>query len=430
MLSDLKIYFKRCSIDKKLVWLYFFLLIFEGALRKWVLPFLATPLLIVRDPIAIYIIYLSFKKHYFPWNGYILAAFLYTAVAIGTTLFLGHHNIWVALYGARISLFHFPLIFLIGKIFNKNDVIQLGKVTLLLSIGMIVLVGIQYFSPQSAWVNKGIGDDSEGSGFSGANGFFRVPGTFSFTNGLTLFFGLVAVFILYFWMSNVKSLIPKILLYSGTGSLLLAIPLVMSRGLIASVLIIILISMPIAIYNRKYLFQIIVLLASTTVAFILCYNIPFVKTAADSFLIRFTSASEAEGGVKGTFFNRAIGGIVAGVRADPNHFWGQGLGMGTNAGAKILTGTAGDFLISETEWGRIVGESGILLGMVFIACRLVLSIQLFFNALQVLKKGNILPLLIFGNVGMTIIQAQYAQPTALGFSILGAGLLLGSLNDA
>ena len=38
------------------IWLYFLLWIFEGALRKWVLPSLATPLLMVRDPIAIYII--------------------------------------------------------------------------------------------------------------------------------------------------------------------------------------------------------------------------------------------------------------------------------------------------------------------------------------------------------------------------------------
>ena len=34
---------------KQMIWLYFFLLIFEGALRKWFLPFLATPLLVVRD---------------------------------------------------------------------------------------------------------------------------------------------------------------------------------------------------------------------------------------------------------------------------------------------------------------------------------------------------------------------------------------------
>ena len=35
------------------IWIYFYLLIFEGALRKWFLPSLATPLLVVRDPVAL-----------------------------------------------------------------------------------------------------------------------------------------------------------------------------------------------------------------------------------------------------------------------------------------------------------------------------------------------------------------------------------------
>jgi hypothetical protein len=38
---------------RQLLWLYFWLLIFEGALRKWLLPGLSTPLLLVRDPVAL-----------------------------------------------------------------------------------------------------------------------------------------------------------------------------------------------------------------------------------------------------------------------------------------------------------------------------------------------------------------------------------------
>ena len=38
-----------------LIWLYFWLLIFEGALRKWIFPSFSAPLLIVRDPIVILI---------------------------------------------------------------------------------------------------------------------------------------------------------------------------------------------------------------------------------------------------------------------------------------------------------------------------------------------------------------------------------------
>ena len=38
---------------KKLFWAYFLLLIFEGALRKWVFPPLSGPLLLIRDPIGL-----------------------------------------------------------------------------------------------------------------------------------------------------------------------------------------------------------------------------------------------------------------------------------------------------------------------------------------------------------------------------------------
>jgi hypothetical protein len=39
------------------------------------------------------------------------------------------------------------------------------------------------------------------------------------------------------------------------------------------------------------------------------------------------------------------------------HFSGLGIGMGTNIGAKRLSGAL-DFLIAETEWGLIMGELG------------------------------------------------------------------------
>ncbi|WP_237708942.1 hypothetical protein [Gillisia marina] len=172
---------------KRAIWLYFFLLIFEGALRKWVLPGLSEPLLIVRDPVAIWILYKSIISGLWKPNGYVLSIYAVSILALVLALFIGHGNILVAIYGLRITLIHFPLIFIIGMVFNREDVLKMGKAVLWLCIGMTILVAIQFYSPQSAWVNLGIGGDLEGSGFGGAAGFFRVPGTFSFTNGLAFF---------------------------------------------------------------------------------------------------------------------------------------------------------------------------------------------------------------------------------------------------
>ena len=53
---------------RRLIWLYFWLLLIEGALRKWVLPQLSNPLLIIRDPVVILIYLLALRARIFPTN--------------------------------------------------------------------------------------------------------------------------------------------------------------------------------------------------------------------------------------------------------------------------------------------------------------------------------------------------------------------------
>src|SRR3954469_17205994 len=93
---------------KQAVWLYFLLLIFEGALRKWILPGLSTPLLLVRDPIAIWLVLKGWEKNFFSSNIFVFSMILIGVIGIYTAVFLGHGNLWVAVYGARIMFFHFP----------------------------------------------------------------------------------------------------------------------------------------------------------------------------------------------------------------------------------------------------------------------------------------------------------------------------------
>src|SRR5579871_6825378 len=57
---------------RRLIWLYFWLLLFEGALRKWFVPGLSNALLIVRDPVAVAIYALAVRDRVFPASGFIL----------------------------------------------------------------------------------------------------------------------------------------------------------------------------------------------------------------------------------------------------------------------------------------------------------------------------------------------------------------------
>ena len=41
------------TATRRLIWVYFWLLIFEGTFRKWILPQYSDILLVVRDPVVL-----------------------------------------------------------------------------------------------------------------------------------------------------------------------------------------------------------------------------------------------------------------------------------------------------------------------------------------------------------------------------------------
>lgn len=221
------------QVLKQGIWAYFLLLIFEGALRKWVLPGLASPLLVVREPLALWLVAKAWQRGLLPSTPYLAWMVVIGIAGTFSALLLGHGSIPVALFGARTLLLHFPLLFAIGGILDRADVLKIGKACLWIAGPMTVLIALQFYSPQSAWVNRGVGGDEAGAGFGGALGYFRPPGTFSFTNGTTLFYSFTACFILFFWL-NSKG-VNRLLLTAATAALLIAIPISISRGLLLQV---------------------------------------------------------------------------------------------------------------------------------------------------------------------------------------------------
>jgi len=415
-------------ILKRGIWLYFLLLIFEGALRKWVLPGLSAPLLIIRDPLVIWLLFKAYQKGVFKLNGYIIVAWVLIIISFYTTLFFGHGDVFVALFGFRIFFLHFPLIFLVPEIFEKRDVEQIGTVLMWLHIGMTVLVAIQFFSPQTAWVNKGIGEEAEGSGFSGGGGYFRVPGTFSFTNGLSMFYGLVSVFVFYFWLEDSRK-ISRGLLLLATISLVAAIPLSISRTVFFQFVLTGLFAIFTTAKKTKTLFRILGSFLSGIILFYFLSMLDFFQTAIMAFTERFTSASEEEGGLENSIIDRFLAGSIAVLTNElSDDFWGAGLGIGTNVGASLLTGRRA-FLISEGEWGRLIGEMGPLLGFLFITIRIVLVSSMFTKAWKVIGQGNYLPWLLFSFGGILVLMGTWGQPTALGFAVFSGGLILAAMRE-
>jgi hypothetical protein len=416
------------NLIKNLVWVYFFLLIFEGALRKWVLPGLATPLLIIRDPVALLAILTAYKYKMLKSNRYLNSMIVLTLISLMATMAFGHGNIMVAIYGARIILIHLTFMFLIGQILDYEDVVKIGKAVLIISIPMALLIGMQFYSPQSALVNRGIGGSAEGGGFNGgAQGYFRPPGTFSFTVGNVQFFSLVSVFVLYF-LFNLKN-VNKIIVIGSAFALIAAVPLSISRGLLFQVLIgLIFVGISISGDAKNFGKLLTIVFFGFIVIFIL-KDTPFFQTATGAFTERFETANEAEGGVESMFLDRFLGGLLTAVTGtDGLPLFGHGLGMGTNVGAQLLFGSA-VFLIAEGEWGRTVGEMGPLLGILIIFVRSTWVFSVFFKSFQKIKEGEILPWLLMSFGFLLLLQGQLSQPTSVGFVVLVGGLVIASLKD-
>jgi hypothetical protein len=409
------------------IWAYFLLLLFEGALRKWFLPALSTPLLLVRDPIAIWLIFNAWKKDLLSFNIYLAGVVCIGIISFFTAIFLGHKNLQIALYGTRIFLFHFPLIFVIGRVLTREDVIQFGKFLLWVTIPMTILLAMQFYSPQSAWVNRGIGGDTQGAGFSGSNGYFRPPATFSFITGTVQFYGLVACFVLYF-LINIKE-VNKLVLIGALISLLASVPLSISRTMLFQVVLSVVFLSFITARKPKYLGKMIVAFIALIFAFAVLSHASFFLTATDAFTNRFEVANEVEGGLKGVFLDRFLGGMIGALTSSTElPFFGYGIGIGTNVGSKLLTGS-NTFLVSEEEWGRLIGELGPLLGIAIIVLRLGFVLKVTRASYNRLTKNNFLPWMLLSFGFISILQGQWAQPTSLGFSVIIGGFILAALKN-
>lgn len=412
---------------KQLIWTYFWLLIFEGALRKWVLPGLSAPLLIIRDPIAILIFFTARNRGFMPSNSHLLGMSIVGILAIFTSLVSGHGNIFVSLYGARPYLIHFPMIFIMGKVFDRKDVIQMGKMILWISIPMAILIGLQFYSPQSAWVNRGVGGDEAGGGFAGALGYYRPPGTFSFTTGNVQFFSLVGVFVCYFWLS--QSGINIVLLFASTAALLASIPFSISRSLFFQILLTFLFVIMGGVRKPKHILRIAIAMVGVIGIFLLVSNSNVYQTATEVLFARFDNASASEGGIEGTLLDRFFGGIF-GVLTNLQDWplFGYGLGVGTNVASMLLRGYV-DFTVGEDEWSRIIGELGPPLGLAIVFFRIRFTVVLILNGFKELLKNDFLPWTLMSFGILTIAYGNWAQPTSLGFSTIIAGLTLASLED-
>jgi len=404
---------------KKLIWFYFILLLFEGALRKWFLPELSQGLLIVRDPIVIWIYFLCHAQGIFPMrNKYLNKCFHWVMLAVIVSLLVNQAHPFTVAYGARTNLLHFPLIFIMARVLTWNDVINFGKAFLLLSLPMTWVVAQQFQGDAQDIINTAVG--GTGSQLETSGGKVRASGTFSFVSGIVFYYCFTVSYIIYGFL--MKGTFPKWMLYLGTSATLLAMVTAGSRAVIAECLQVVACIGFLAYFRPSEFGKIAAsVFGFSTLALILYSQIDLFAEGLEFLSLRFEEAANVEGTPAEAYINRYFQMFMAPYYYSLWIDWlGNGLGTATRAGAALGGGFGG----AENSWSRPIIENGAIIGGLFIAWRIWITKDLLVSCIRAIKRGSYLAIFLFGAAGPILLFGLLGQPTNLGFAAFGCGLCL------
>lgn len=401
-----------------------FIVVFEGALRKWISSTLTNPLVLLRDALALCGIYWALKSGHLNFKKSGAQILL-----IWTVIFL----IWGLLQ--TIVNQSSPLIFIIGARFwllylwfgyaaavslTAYDFSCIAKTILLFLLLMAPLGVLQHFLPPGVFLNKQL-DGDESTVFRLNADIVRTTGTFSFTLGNAIFLAFATPFALSLlapgnnlwrnkWMPKICVLALGIAsIVSGSRAAVIFFGLLFSVHIFTS--------LRYAKRSRKG--HAILALVIMMVLFALVLYI--FSSAVDATQERFESAADSEdliGRVMTIFFGEP------GVYRDFS-LLGQGVGLGTNFAG------GGQFLLAETEPGRIVLEGG-LLGFLFIALKLVVISIGIPRSLSIARlTGNSFPFMLWFTTAIALFSwSIILQLTVNALGYLLVGLAIASLRLA
>ncbi|MEJ7703277.1 MAG: hypothetical protein WKF47_06305 [Geodermatophilaceae bacterium] len=372
----------------------------------------------MRDPIVLVIYILAIRARVFPRNGWVAAlgviAFLSFALSfIPLWPYLPPSRIaLVTGYGFRSNFLHLPLIFVIPGVFRAEDVKKFGWYALLILVPMSLLMVGQFQAAPDAFLNRTAG--GEGEMMTAALGKVRTAATFSFVTGVVAYFAMATAYLI--WAALRRDVYKSWVLFAAGGALAIGTVVSGSRSVAGACW------RSRGIIDRGARLRPATVnrfgqtLVAVVVAVFVVMQTPIFSEGFNVISTRFNEVAEAtEKSIGAGMVERVLGDFEEGFFVFTKApFLGYGLGIGTNAGAKFLTGRQ-MFLLSEGEWPRIFLESGPLLGLAFVLWRCALVARVGLLCLRSVKLGNVLPLLLFSATFLPLLSGQFGQPTILGF---------------
>ena len=414
---------------RQLVWAYFWLLLIEGALRKWLLPQYSNPLLLIRDPVMLAIYYYSIRARVFPKNTWVIALW-FIGISSALAIFLSPifpYLPWLQLsavvaYGFRTNFMHLPIIFVMASVFDHEDIKKFGWWILLVMIPMSLVMLAQFEASPDSFINRtaGLG---EGEQLTAGGGKIRPPGTFSFISGPIFYITAAAAFVIYGALT--RAVYKAWLLILSGAALVVAVIVSGSRACVVSVLVVVMTIAVAFVFCRQAVNRFGRTLIIVVIGALIITRLPFFKEGTEVLSNRFIDSAEATDttitkGLIARVFEDMTQGLT---HIDKFPLFGYGLGIGTNVGGRVLVGRPA-FLLAESEWSRVLGENGAIFGLAFLIWRVLFTWKLGRLSFTALRRGDLLPILIFSSGFILLLNGQLGQPTTLGFATLLNGLCL------
>jgi hypothetical protein len=236
--------------------------------------------------------------------------------------------------------------------------------------------------------------------------------------------------LLFYGLMNVN-FVKKWLLWAAVFALVLSVPVVGSRTLVAELAGVAVCAGIAAMFGISQFIKAIKIIIPLLAIYFLVSLLPVFSSAAESLRARSTDAYNTEGGMQSAMEQRTSGSIVAALAKTDysSHPLGIGMGRGAAAVSALATGRV-QFVAGEYEFIRELVELGPIPGIIFSLFRFLLALSLTFSAIKCAQRREPLALLLVTPLFATLCFGTLEQPTDQGFMVICVAFTIAAIRSS
>ncbi|HKI02150.1 MAG TPA: hypothetical protein VKK31_09225 [Thermoanaerobaculia bacterium] len=358
------------------------LLVFEGAIRKWLLPGAQDLVYFAKDALLLGA-YAGYFRSRSRWP-YPKAPVLYAGLAFAALLGLFQifnpklPNFLVGMLGFKAYFLYVPLLFVVPGVFRDDaELARFLKRYVLIVFPVVLLSVAQFFSPAGSILNTYAQPTDAGSiSTFGSSKFVRTTGTFSYISGYTSYLLTTTILILIILTTTRWRFRGNLVVYAALGMVMLGIMMSGSRGPVFLLAVVFPVYWWLAVVRERQSSQ-------TFVRLLLGVGllVTGLTSAGDQAVTAFSQRASSE-----DVSSRLTFPFVSPAHMLPYAgLFGYGIGATHQAAATLTGGIQNPWLINvtpEAETGRVMLELGPLGFFTVYLVRLALAFFAFRQALR------------------------------------------------